>query len=317
MVNFRGFDDLSTYGRIKLYRAYGRYSSSQFELRIGLQRMSFGSATFLRPLMWFDRLDPRDPLQITDGVYSLLIRYYFLNNANLWFWVLYGNSEPKGWELWPTAKKKPEFGGRGQILLGKGELGLSFHHREVSFNENNIGSKNLASLSFNYFGANSGQRLIPEDRLGLDGKWNIGLGLWFEVTFVRQKDDFLLTNRQRAFTLGSDYTFNLGHGLHFLAEYFEMTSGKNSWTGGEKVQFIALSFSYPLGLLDNLMAVVFNDCHNGDTYLFFRWQRTYDRWNFHLMAFWNPEQFRIYRPQSQDTNLFAGKGLQIMVVFHY
>ncbi len=61
--------DLDVTGKIKLYRLWLRLSSAQFEARLGLQKLNFGSATVFRPLMWFDALDPRDPLQITDGVY--------------------------------------------------------------------------------------------------------------------------------------------------------------------------------------------------------------------------------------------------------
>ena len=50
--------------------AWLRLSTSRFEARVGLQKINFGSATLFRPLMWFDSLDPRDPLQITDGVYA-------------------------------------------------------------------------------------------------------------------------------------------------------------------------------------------------------------------------------------------------------
>jgi hypothetical protein len=77
------FDTISTSGAIKPYRAWIRYSSDQFELRLGLQKLNFGSASILRPLMWFDQLDPRDPLHLTDGVWGVLGRYYFLNNANI------------------------------------------------------------------------------------------------------------------------------------------------------------------------------------------------------------------------------------------
>ena len=83
-------DHAVTDSEIDPYRLWLRLSSSRFELRAGLQKISFGSATLIRPLMWFDRIDPRDPLQLTDGVYGLLARYYFLNNANLWIWGLYG-----------------------------------------------------------------------------------------------------------------------------------------------------------------------------------------------------------------------------------
>lgn len=33
----------------------------------------------------------REPSQLTDGVYGVLVKYYFQNNANLWAWGLIGN----------------------------------------------------------------------------------------------------------------------------------------------------------------------------------------------------------------------------------
>jgi hypothetical protein len=56
---------------IKPYRAWLRLASNTFEIRGGLQKINFGSATLFRPLMWFDKIDPRDPLQLTDGVNGL------------------------------------------------------------------------------------------------------------------------------------------------------------------------------------------------------------------------------------------------------
>ena len=84
--------------------------------------------------MWFDRIDPRDPLQLTDGVWALLLRYFFLNNANIWLWGLYGNDDVKGWEFLPTVKDDIEFGGRIQVPVPLGELGLSYHHRRADVN---------------------------------------------------------------------------------------------------------------------------------------------------------------------------------------
>ena len=83
----------------------------------------------LRPLMWFDKIDPRDPLQLTDGVWGLLARYYFLNNANIWLWGLYGNEKPKTWEIGKTNQHYPEFGGRFQSPVPKGEAAVSYHFR--------------------------------------------------------------------------------------------------------------------------------------------------------------------------------------------
>ena len=43
--------------RLKPYRIWARYKTARFEARVGLQRINFGSATLLRPLMWFDSVD--------------------------------------------------------------------------------------------------------------------------------------------------------------------------------------------------------------------------------------------------------------------
>ena len=81
-AGIRPFDSIKGNADVKPYRAWMRYSGKQFDLRLGLQKINFGSAQMLRPLMWFDQVDPRDPLQMTDGVWGLLGRYYFLNNPN-------------------------------------------------------------------------------------------------------------------------------------------------------------------------------------------------------------------------------------------
>ena len=126
---FHPFDTSFADGNLKPYRLWARYSDDQFELRLGLQKINFGSASMLRPLMWFDQMDPRDPLQLTDGVWALLSRYYFLNNASIWLWGLYGNHDPRAWEMIPTNKSIPEFGGRIQIPVPRGEMAVSYNHR--------------------------------------------------------------------------------------------------------------------------------------------------------------------------------------------
>ncbi len=110
--------DTVNYG-LKPYRLWLRYSASNLEIRAGLQKITFGSASILRPLMWFDNIDVRDPLQLTEGVYSLLGRYYFNNNINIWLWTLYGNKNKKGWEVAPSVYEIPEFGGDFSFLFQK------------------------------------------------------------------------------------------------------------------------------------------------------------------------------------------------------
>ncbi len=291
-------------GKLKPYRAWVRFSSSQFEIRAGLQKINFGSALLLRPLMWFDRIDPRDPLQLTDGVYALLGRYYFLNNTNIWFWTLYGNKDTKGWELFPTRNKSMEIGGRIQSPFAGGELALTYHHRQ-------------AEPQVRFFTPPAPQDLkIPENRIGLDGRWDIGPGVWFEAVLIHQENRLLFYPWQKALNLGFDYTFSLGNGLYLVSEFFILQKSRNIGGKGESTQFSAISLNYPLGLLDSMTGIFYYDWKNRNMYSFIRWQRAYDRWAIHCMAFWNPEVFTIYQNRPGDT-LFSGKGFQIMVVFNY
>jgi len=297
-------DNIDTDSALKPYRMWLRLSTSQLEVRVGLQKINFGSATLLRPLMWFDRLDPRDPLQLTDGVYGLLGRYYFLNNANIWLWGLYGNKMTKGWEALPSEKNKVEYGGRLQVPLFNGEIALTYHHRRAE-------PQNQSFLKYS-----STMNHIPEDKLGLDGKWDIGIGLWFEGVLIHQDIDFSMLRYQRLVNVGVDYTVAFGNGLHILSEYFMYVSSGKAFGNGKGISFSAISLNYPLGILDNLTGMIYYDWEHENFYRFFSFQRTLDMWRFYLIGFWNPDQFQIYQNQG-ERNLFAGKGFQVMVVFNH
>jgi len=297
-------DDTQTTSDFKAYRLWLRFSTSQFEARLGLQKINFGSAMLLRPLMWFDRIDPNDPLQLTEGVYGLLLKYTFLNNANIWLWGLSGNSDPKGWEAVPSRRKSAEYGGRFQVPVLEGELALSYHHRRID------PQRSLYPLP------PEEKQAVPENRLALDGKWDIGPGVWFEAVLVNQDFEFYRLRVQKYLNVGLDYTFSVGNGLHFLTEYLIMASSEKVAAAGETIRFSAFSLDYPLGLLDRFRGMVFYNWKTKDWYRFITWQRAYDKWSFYVIAFWNPEEYRIYASQP-GKNLFGGKGIQIMAVFNH
>ena len=292
------------HGDIDIYRLWIRYALPQFEIRAGLQKINFGPAKLLRPLMWFDLMDPRDPLQLTKGVYALLGRYYFLNNANVWVWGLLGNDETNGWETFPSDKDKMEFGGRVQIPLYNGEFAVSYHHREVDL-RNQVFPVPLSS-----------EGSIPENRFALDGKWDVGIGLWFEGALIHQDLDISSLRYKRLINVGMDYTFDPGDGLNVIGEYFSIGTSENVFDSGEEISFSAVSVNYPLGLLDNITAMVYYNWDSQDWYRFLQWQRKYDNWSIYLMGFWNPDEFQIYQ-NSQGNSPFAGKGLQLMIVFNH
>ena len=298
-------------GTERLYRAWVRISSDKLEFRAGLQKLNFGSATFFRPLMWFDKVDPRDPLQLTDGVYGLLARCYFLDNANIWLWGLYGNNETKGWEVVPTTEKSIEYGGRVQIPAWTGEVAATYHHREADFTH---------LLTLTLYATNA---RTPEDRFALDGKWNIGIGAWFEAALIHDQTDLPYKKYQRQWTLGADHTFDIGNGLNALTEYFGSDNPDAPFANADGLRISALSLNYPLGLIDRVSCILYRDWSNHEWYRLITWQRTYDNWMFYLLGFWNPKDIGLYQIQATNTsaqsipNPFAGTGIQLMLVFNH
>lgn len=308
----------TTDSRLKLYRASLRYASARFEARIGLQKINFGSATLLRPLMWFNRIDPRDPLQLADGVYGLLLRYFFMNNANIWIWGLIGNQETRGWDYMPTAKNKAEWGGRFQHPVPSGEMAFTIHYRETDIAK---GLDNIAAM----LGLPSGivnpeafatENPVPETRIGLDGKWDITIGCWFEAALIHQDIGWMPYKYQRMINIGADYTFGLGNGLHVLYEHFWYEMADKALAKGDGLKFSALSAGYPIGLMDQISSIFYYDWENSEWYRFINYQRTYDNLIIYLIGFWNPDQFQIYQ-NLQQNSLFAGRGLQLMLVFNH
>ncbi|MCX6256214.1 MAG: hypothetical protein NTV31_17330 [Bacteroidia bacterium] len=302
--HFTGWkNDVSGSG-IKPYRLWLRLSTERFELRAGLQKISFGSAAMLRPLMWFDQLDPRDPLQLTDGVYALLSRYYFRNNANAWLWMLWGNDKPKGWETVPSVRKIPELGGRMQFPVPKGEVALSYHHRTADLNS--------IINPVDIYGAAT----YPEDRLGLDGKLDLGVGLWGEYALIHSSPDTAYFRPwSKLFTLGMDYTFNLGNGLYMATEFFRYSNANKLFEPGSNKTFSLLSVNYPVGN-NKLGCIVYYNWTDKSWYRFINIQRQSDNWTFYLFLFWNPDKIAIYNT-GVENDMFAGKGIQLMAVFNF
>ncbi|MCB0836892.1 MAG: hypothetical protein KDE26_11845 [Bacteroidetes bacterium] len=299
-MGFQPFDSANTNGDIRPYRGWVRYSNPQLEIRVGLQKINFGSASILRPLMWFDQIDPRDPLQLTDGVYGVLGRYYFLNNANIWLWGLYGNKNRRGFDIAPSATKIPEFGGRFQFPTKNGEAAVTYHHRNAKVSE-------LGQFTFNN---------TPEHRFGIDGKWDLKVGLWVEATWVHTTQNIGLLTNQHLINLGTDYTFSIGSGLTVIAEQLVYTFDEKPFQFKNTATLTAFTASYPLGLFDQVNAILYYDWTNENVYNLLRWQHSFAKLTFNVLAFWNPTDSQL--PQQQfSENLFGGKGIQILLVFNH
>jgi len=295
------FSDSSYFdGKVKPYRIWGRYSNEQFELRIGLQKMDFGQAMLLRPLRWFDTVDPRDPLGLSDGVYAALARYYFLDNTNVWLWGLYGNEGTKGLEILANSSSSLEYGARVQSLMFGGEMGLSYHHRKADTSPY------------------SSYTVSDEHRFGFDARWEFLLGLYLEGMWLSTEHNIGYLRHQHYLTFGSDYTFPLGNGVYTVLEHMIMGFGEEAFHAEESLHLTAFQMSYSLGILDQLATVFYYDWAHQDAYSLVNWHRQYDRLSCYLMAYWNPKEALLMMPGMDSSQyLFLGKGVQAMLVWNF
>lgn len=282
---------------LDIYRANIRYNTNQTETRVGLQKINFGQATLLRPLRWFDRVDPTDPLQLTEGVYALRFRYDALNSANIWAWALYGNDDTKGYELLPTESDTIESGVRLQYPLFYGDLAVSAHTRKVDGSTYQIPD-------------------FRENRLGFDGRWDVVVGLWFESSFAQQKTDYLSNDWTKRSTIGTDYTFDVGNGLYTLAEHMIVTHSEESLEWNENYNISGFLINYPIGLMDSIKAIGYYDWEQDNYYQYLDWTRTYDSVMINASLFYSPED-RLETGGINQSSRYSGSGGQLLITFNH
>lgn len=301
-VGLKSLQSTESHTNADVYRLWARYSATQTEFRIGLQKINFGSAMLLRPLMWFDHVDPRDPLQLTSGVWGILGRHYFLDNSNVWLWCLYGNRTQRPWDVGITSKHIPEFGGRFQTPLATGEVAVSYHHRKSDIYNEGDGQVDKYGIS--------------ENRIGLDGKFDVEVGIWFEVSWISKSEKIGLLTNQTFLNIGTDYTFDIGNGLNLILEQLFVATNEKPFQMNKGVAFTALSVSYPLSMNDNLNIVSFFDWNNAASYNFINWKHQFEYFTFYLMTYLNPQRYQLPQ-QGNGSKFYGGKGIQIMFVYNY
>jgi hypothetical protein len=300
-TSFSPFDTSSLDGNIQPYRIWARYHAKQFELRVGLQKIDFGSASLLRPIQWFNQIDPRDPLQLTNGVYGVLGRYYFLNNANIWLWTLYGNEKTRGFDAIGTNKKNPEFGGRIQYPTNKGEIAFSYHHRTAN-------STNVEFISQ--------YEKIPEHRFGLDGKWDLEVGLWFESAFIYKTKDLGFLTHQALFNVGTDYTFGIGSGVNVLLEHLTIASDDRFLGMENTANITAATIAYPLGFFDNISGVFLYNWTAENFTFNINYIHQFEKVSVYVMAYYNPSTLSGIQ-QNDLVSQFSGPGIRVMIVYDH
>ncbi|NME70661.1 hypothetical protein HHU12_21975 [Flammeovirga aprica JL-4] len=292
-------------GTVLPYRGWVRYAHGNSDIRIGLQKIDFGSSTLLRPMQWFNQIDPRDPLGLTNGVYSALARYYFKNNANIWFWALYGNEEQRGYDALQSVKDIPELGGRVQLPTPKGEIAFSYHHRK-------------AVLDTRWNADNPMYIETPENRVGIDGKWDLLLGVWFEGTYTKTNKNVGILTNQTLLDIGMDYTLPIGSGLNVVGEHLFTWYGEEFNHAEYKGNTTAFSMNYPLSFFDNISVMVYRDWTNDGTGFFTTYNHDFDVWTGYFMLYYNPTTSITSPIATNDLNQFTpGFGLRLMAVLNH
>ena len=283
------------------YRIWARYIYKQTEFRLGLQKIDFGSAILLRPLQWFNEIDPRDPLRLTNGVYGILFRQYFNDNSNIWLWNLYGNEKTRGFDFLPTLENNPEYGFRYQRIIRNGEIGFSYHNRRAGQDYQKIINPYMKN---------------PESRFGFDAKWDFGIGLWLESTYINRKKDIGNFSKQFLLTLGSDYTFGIGNGLNIIAEHLITGYGKSNIFRQEKTEYSAINVSYPLNLSQSFSFLYYHQWQTSNNTFLMNYQYQFDKFVGYLLGYYNPKSQGGIQ-QNEIINTFAGPGIQFLIVFNH
>ncbi len=235
------------------YRYWLRIGLPQSDLRVGLQKINFGSAKLLRPLQWFDRIDPLDKSEYTAGVKAGVFKHNWLNNANLWVWGVLGEDSIKGNEFVAGKERRMEPGARLQVPNPLGESAVSYHQRQMQQGN--------------------------EYRVGFDHRYDGAIGAWLEASAAKFEWSTASTmpKYMLASTMGMDWTAAIGNGIAITLEHMQTHDHNESI---DKLHTMAahtaLMLNYPLGLLDSITFLGVHS-HTADTdNVAIVWRRAYD-----------------------------------------
>ena len=290
--------DLDPEFSARLYRAWIRFSTQRNEIRAGLQQLNFGSASLLRPLQWFDGIDPTDPLRMTNGVWGILDRIYFKNNSTLWLWGLYGNKDKRIWDSNNPRTDLPDFGFRFQQPVSQGEMALSVNNRAVEIN---------SGTPF--------ENRFQETKIGLDGKWDVGPGLWFEDSYTVTSQESPFSGGWNLMTVGADLTPSDCGGISFTVEHLLSSNFSTDNDFSQTMNLSALSVTWPINMFNRLTGIALYNWESGFWFRYLTLSADFDRSSFYLIGFWNSSISTVVLPIGSGS--FSGYGLQLMCVVHF
>jgi len=281
---------------VEPYRLALNLQSANAEYIIGLQKINFGPARILRSLMWFDSVNPMDPLELTPGVTGISTTHFYPSGRSSQAWLLLSGDQI-GWEFFPDKEGTFETGGRISIPNENGQIGISNHWR-------------IADGSH----ANPDDPDMYEGRIGLDGFWDLGVGLWFESVYKHQQFDSNPFLGQLQTTIGTDYTVWVGNGILLMTEHMMI----NMWATEVESYYIysTIMASYSPTMFDQLSLMLYMDWETETPLAYLSWGQTYDSFRFTLGAFYTDTSSTQGSDASLNSN-FSGKGIQLIVAYNH
>ncbi len=224
---------------VDFFRAWTRLSSGSgdFELRAGRQQILFGAGALFRPLGFYDNRVISSVFPLTVGVDSFRLTWHSSETTTLQSWLVPAKSETR-----------MIVGGRWEGLIGELETGVAFQYKPVS---------DLRFLSdFN--------KELTQFGYHIKGEYEVGF--WNETRFDAESDSGETQFRLNS-VFGTDYTFDVGQGLHVLFEYFISSAEKGFSVvdpkGDQTIHQFGLQMDQPIGIATVWRMFAFYDALDG------------------------------------------------------
>lgn len=206
---------------IYLPRTWLRLSNDFFQFRVGRQEILFGDGVIFQPLGLFETRDVSGVVPESLGVDSFRATWFLSDVSLLETWLV------------PAKIGTALISGiRADLLLGEFETGVVFQYHPKSDLENFSGyEREMIQMGYHI----KGEREV--------GFWNESrLDIEMEPSSPVQFDT----------VFGTDYTFEIGKGLHILMEYFLSTQQREFSTSDLKGQrtyhHIGFSMDQPIDI---------------------------------------------------------------------
>ena len=231
------------------YRSWIRYYNDYIDLRLGLQKITFGSALFLKPLSWFDSIDFRSITDQTYGVDAARLILTPNNSSSYWFWIIKNKLSPNS------------FGGRFELSNYYGDWGFTYYkdsqfQKHLPFQINQFLFSMLSDdLVYQPNNLESILGFRENQRLGFDYRYDGFFGFWFETSkYIMKKYDDVLFNEFLFCTLGLDYTLPYNDGILISGEtIFSQVdlSIESELLDNDNISSL-FYFSMPINMINNL-----------------------------------------------------------------